>query len=150
VRGQPAVVAKAEPDELIGRNVAHVARLEAQGRMLPLGVAAVEAAKADGRWAAAYAPPSEAEVPADLIAAIAADTDAQRMFDVLTKANRFGQRRQTGRDARAKDPRGRGDAGPARDDLPAEGQACEPAALDTFMIWIGCAACRTCLILIWS
>ncbi|WP_433730329.1 YdeI/OmpD-associated family protein [Actinoplanes sp. CA-051413] len=71
------------------RNVAHVARLETQGRMLPLGRAAVEAAKADGRWAAAYAPPSEAEVPADLIAAIAADTDAQRMFDVLTKANRF-------------------------------------------------------------
>src|SRR3954466_7717160 len=71
------------------RNVAHVARLEAQGRMLSLGRAAVEAAKADGRWAAAYAPPSEAEVPADLIAAIAADPAAQRMFDVLTKTNRF-------------------------------------------------------------
>ena len=71
------------------RNVAHVARLETEGRMLPLGRAAVEAAKADGRWAAAYAPPSEAEVPADLVAAIAADTDAQRMFDVLTKTNRF-------------------------------------------------------------
>jgi len=71
------------------RNVAHVARLEAQGRMLPSGRAAVEAAKADGRWAAAYAPPSEAEVPADLIAAIAADPAAQAMFDVLTKTNRF-------------------------------------------------------------
>ena len=71
------------------RNVAHVARLEAQGRMLPLGRAAVEAAKADGRWAAAYAPPSQAEVPADLIAAIAADPAAQAMFDVLTKSNRF-------------------------------------------------------------
>ena len=71
------------------RNVAHVARLEAQGRMLPRGRAAVEAAKADGRWAVAYAPPSEAEVPADLIAAIAADPAAQAMFDVLTKTNRF-------------------------------------------------------------
>ncbi|MGW4946517.1 YdeI/OmpD-associated family protein [Actinoplanes sp. NPDC004185] len=71
------------------RNVAHVARLEAEGRMLPLGRAAVEAAKADGRWAAAYAPPSEAEVPADLSTAIAADPDAQRMFDVLTRTNRF-------------------------------------------------------------
>ncbi|MEJ3748515.1 YdeI/OmpD-associated family protein [Actinomycetes bacterium KLBMP 9797] len=71
------------------RNVAHVARLEAQGRMLPSGRAAVEAAKADGRWAAAYAPPSEAEVPADLLAAIAADPAAQAMFDVLTKTNRF-------------------------------------------------------------
>jgi uncharacterized protein YdeI (YjbR/CyaY-like superfamily) len=71
------------------RNVDHVARLEAQGRMRPSGRAAVEAAKADGRWAAAYAPPSEAEVPADLIAAIAADPAAQAMFEVLTKANRF-------------------------------------------------------------
>jgi uncharacterized protein YdeI (YjbR/CyaY-like superfamily) len=71
------------------RNVAHVARLEAQERMVAAGRAAVEAAKADGRWAAAYAPPSEAEVPADLAAAIAADPAAQAMFDVLTKANRF-------------------------------------------------------------
>jgi uncharacterized protein YdeI (YjbR/CyaY-like superfamily) len=57
--------------------------------MMPSGRAAVEAAKADGRWEAAYAPPSEAEAPADLIAAIAADPAAQAMFDVLTKANRF-------------------------------------------------------------
>ncbi|MFC6566863.1 YdeI/OmpD-associated family protein [Actinoplanes utahensis] len=71
------------------RNVEHVARLEAQGRMLPAGRAAVEAAKADGRWAAAYAPPSVAEVPADLLAAIAANPAAQAMFDVLTKTNRF-------------------------------------------------------------
>ncbi|WP_067499932.1 YdeI family protein [Actinoplanes sp. TFC3] len=71
------------------RNVAHVARLEAQGRMLPPGRAAVEAAKADGRWDAAYAPPSEAEVPADLLAAIAAVPAARAMFEVLTKANRF-------------------------------------------------------------
>jgi uncharacterized protein YdeI (YjbR/CyaY-like superfamily) len=71
------------------RNVAHVARLEAQGRMMPSGRAAVEAAKEDGRWAAAYAPPSEAEVPADLMAAIVADSAARAMFEVLTKANRF-------------------------------------------------------------
>jgi uncharacterized protein YdeI (YjbR/CyaY-like superfamily) len=71
------------------RNVANVARLDAEGRMLPAGRAAVEAAQANGRWAAAYAPSSEAEVPADLMAAIAADPAAQAMFDVLTKANRF-------------------------------------------------------------
>ncbi|MDG6106922.1 YdeI/OmpD-associated family protein [Dactylosporangium aurantiacum] len=71
------------------RNVSNVARLEERGLMQPAGRAAVDAAKADGRWAAAYAPPSEAEVPADLIAAIAADPAAQAMFDVLTKANRF-------------------------------------------------------------
>jgi uncharacterized protein YdeI (YjbR/CyaY-like superfamily) len=71
------------------RNVGHVARLEEQGLMLPAGRAAVAAAKADGRWAVAYAPPSEAEVPADFAAAIAADPAAQAMFDVLTKNNRF-------------------------------------------------------------
>jgi uncharacterized protein YdeI (YjbR/CyaY-like superfamily) len=71
------------------RNVTHVARLEAQGRMMPLGRAAVEAAKADGRWARAYAPPSEAEAPADFLAAIAAVPAAQAMFDVLTSTNRF-------------------------------------------------------------
>jgi uncharacterized protein YdeI (YjbR/CyaY-like superfamily) len=71
------------------RNVENVERLAAEGRMLPAGLAAVEAAKADGRWAAAYAPPSESEVPADLAEAIAAVPEAQAMFDVLTKTNRF-------------------------------------------------------------
>lgn len=71
------------------RNVEHVARLEAAGRMLPAGLAAVAAAQADGRWEAAYAPPSEAQVPDDLAAAVAADPAAQAMFDVLTKTNRY-------------------------------------------------------------
>lgn len=71
------------------RNVDNVARLEAAGLMTDAGRAAVDAAKADGRWAAAYAPSSEAEVPADLLAAIAADPAAQAMFEVLTKTNRY-------------------------------------------------------------
>jgi uncharacterized protein YdeI (YjbR/CyaY-like superfamily) len=71
------------------RNVGHVARLEAEGRMLPAGRAVVEAAQRDGRWAAAYAPPSEAVVPDDLAAAVAADPAAQAMFDVLTRTNRY-------------------------------------------------------------
>ena len=71
------------------RNVGHVARLEMEGRMLPAGRAAVEAARADGRWQAAYAPQSEAEVPASFATAIAANPAAQAMFDVLTKSNRF-------------------------------------------------------------
>ncbi|WP_166135640.1 YdeI/OmpD-associated family protein [Nocardioides ochotonae] len=70
-------------------NVGLVARLEAEGRMTPAGRAVVEAAKADGRWAAAYAPPSTAEIPDDLAAAIAADPAAQAMYDVLTSQNRF-------------------------------------------------------------
>ena len=71
------------------RNVAHVARLEAAGRMQPAGRAVADAAKADGRWATAYAPPSEVEAPADLLAAVAAVPAAQAMFDVLTKTNLF-------------------------------------------------------------
>jgi uncharacterized protein YdeI (YjbR/CyaY-like superfamily) len=71
------------------RNVGHVERLEREGRMQPAGRAAVEAAKADGRWARAYPGQASAEVPADLAAAIAADQRAQAMFDVLTSTNRF-------------------------------------------------------------
>ncbi|GAQ67074.1 hypothetical protein SsS58_07519 [Streptomyces scabiei] len=71
------------------RNVANVARLEAAGLMQPAGRAAVDAAKADGRWTAAYAPSSEAKVPADLRVTIVADPAAQAMCEVLTKTNRF-------------------------------------------------------------
>lgn len=71
------------------RNVGHAARLEAAGRMLPAGRAAVAAAQADGRWEAAYAPPSESEVPGDFAAAVSANPAAQAMFDVLTRTNRY-------------------------------------------------------------
>ncbi|WP_344810027.1 YdeI/OmpD-associated family protein [Microlunatus ginsengisoli] len=71
------------------RNVDLVAMLEDQGRMTDAGRAAVEAARADGRWAAAYAGPATRRPPDDLAAAIAAEPDAQAMFDVLTSANRF-------------------------------------------------------------
>lgn len=71
------------------RNVENVARLEAEGRMTDAGRAAVDAAKADGRWERAYAPPSESELPADLLAAIADVPAAQAMLDVLTKTNRY-------------------------------------------------------------
>jgi uncharacterized protein YdeI (YjbR/CyaY-like superfamily) len=71
------------------RNVGHVARLEAEGKMTQPGRAAVEAAKADGRWDAAYSGQATAEVPEDLAAAIAAVPEAQAMFDVLTSVNRY-------------------------------------------------------------
>jgi uncharacterized protein YdeI (YjbR/CyaY-like superfamily) len=70
-------------------NVERVGRLEAEGRMTPAGRAAVDSAKADGRWEAAYGGASTAEVPEDLAAAIAAVPEAQAMFDVLTSTNRF-------------------------------------------------------------
>lgn len=71
------------------RNVGHVTRLLAGGRMTPAGLAEVERARADGRWEAAYQGPASAEVPADLLAAVAASPGAQAMFDVLTSQNRY-------------------------------------------------------------
>ena len=71
------------------RNVERIGRLEAAGRMAPAGRAAVESAKADGRWEAAYTGAATAEVPEDLAAAIAAEPRARAMFDVLTSVNRY-------------------------------------------------------------
>jgi len=69
-------------------NVGHVERLEREGRMTDAGRAAVAAAKADGRWAA-YAAQSAAELPEDLLAAVAAVPEAQAMLEVLSAQNRF-------------------------------------------------------------
>ena len=71
------------------RNVETVERLTAQGRMRPAGLAAVEAAKADGRWAQAYGGSAAITVPDDLAAALAAEPAAQRMFDGLNATNRY-------------------------------------------------------------
>jgi uncharacterized protein YdeI (YjbR/CyaY-like superfamily) len=59
------------------------------GRMRPAGQAQVDAAKADGRWAAAYAGQKSATVPDDLAAALAADPQAKAFFETLTGANRY-------------------------------------------------------------
>lgn len=71
------------------RNTEHIARLEAEGKMAQAGWAAVEAAKADGRWEMAYAAQSDSELPADLLEAISANHRAQKMLDVLNTKNRF-------------------------------------------------------------
>jgi uncharacterized protein YdeI (YjbR/CyaY-like superfamily) len=71
------------------RNVGIVERLSGEGRMRPPGLAAVAQAKADGRWAAAYAGQSSIEVPADLLAALDAHPRARAMFEILTSQNRY-------------------------------------------------------------
>ncbi|WP_404321109.1 YdeI family protein [Arthrobacter luteolus] len=71
------------------RNVGHIGRLEAAGKLHPAGRDAVESAKADGRWDAAYAGPATTEVPQDLLDAIAANESAQSMYEVLSSQNRF-------------------------------------------------------------
>jgi uncharacterized protein YdeI (YjbR/CyaY-like superfamily) len=73
-------------------NREHVARLVAAGRMTPHGQRVVNAAKADGRWDAAYAPMREttaATLPADLRTAIEANANAQETFRGLSKQNLF-------------------------------------------------------------
>ena len=65
-----------------------VDNLIAVGRMGPRGLALVEAATADGRWDAAYDPPSTATVPEDFAAALDA-AGARAAFDALDAQNRF-------------------------------------------------------------
>ncbi len=57
--------------------------------MAEAGWREVEAAQADGRWEAAYAPQSTAEPPEDLVAALAASPAAQHMFASIDRANRY-------------------------------------------------------------
>jgi uncharacterized protein YdeI (YjbR/CyaY-like superfamily) len=70
-------------------NVALAERLMTEGRMRPAGLAAVERAKADGRWEAAYAGSATIEVPGDLAGALAANPAAQAAFERLNRSNRY-------------------------------------------------------------
>jgi uncharacterized protein YdeI (YjbR/CyaY-like superfamily) len=62
------------------------------GRMTPHGQRQIDAAKADGRWDAAYAPiraATAASIPKDLRAAIDASPSARRVFKTLNRVNLF-------------------------------------------------------------
>jgi uncharacterized protein YdeI (YjbR/CyaY-like superfamily) len=63
--------------------------LIAAGRMKPAGLRQVEAAKADGRWDAAYAGAKTIGVPDDLTAALDKDKKAAAFFATLKGANRY-------------------------------------------------------------
>jgi uncharacterized protein YdeI (YjbR/CyaY-like superfamily) len=71
------------------KNVDAVEALVLAGRMRPGGLAAVDAARADGRWERAYAGSATITVPDDLAAALAAEPAAQREFEALDGANRY-------------------------------------------------------------
>lgn len=70
-------------------NRRHIERLTKEGKMHPAGIAEVERAKADGRWDAAYAPPSEMKVPEDFVKALEKYPKALEFFNTLNKTNRF-------------------------------------------------------------
>ena len=70
-------------------NVEKVAELIAGGRMQPAGLRPIEAAKADGRWEAAYAGSATIEVPPDLQAELDSNGQARELFAKLTSQNRY-------------------------------------------------------------
>jgi uncharacterized protein YdeI (YjbR/CyaY-like superfamily) len=70
-------------------NTARATQLIEAGRMRPAGLVEVEAAKADGRWDAAYAGQASAQVPEDLRAALDASPAAAALFDQLDSRNRY-------------------------------------------------------------
>ena len=63
--------------------------LIARGEMKPAGLREVERAQADGRWEAAYEPPSTMEVPDDLRQALATNQAAAAFFAALDRTNRY-------------------------------------------------------------
>lgn len=70
-------------------NVRKVELLVTAGRMRPPGLAEVDAAKADGRWAAAYESQRNITMPPDLAAALAANPRAAQVFDALGKTRQY-------------------------------------------------------------
>lgn len=70
-------------------NIAKVEALIAAGRMQESGFAAIAAAKADGRWDAAYASQRTAETPPELEAALAKNPKAKAFYETLNKTNRY-------------------------------------------------------------
>lgn len=71
------------------RNVGHIARLEAEGRMRDRGRAEVLAAQSDGRWDRAYPGSATIVVPDDLRAALEASPAAADAFAGLDATNRY-------------------------------------------------------------
>lgn len=70
-------------------NVDKVEELTAAGRMQPSGLAEVDAAKADGRWEAAYVSQHNATPPPDLIRALEKNKKAGDFFAQLNKTDQY-------------------------------------------------------------
>ena len=70
-------------------NTSKAEQLIASAQMKPAGLKAIEQAKQDGRWAAAYASQSKAEVPEDLQAELDKRPKAAAFFAALNSTNRY-------------------------------------------------------------
>jgi uncharacterized protein YdeI (YjbR/CyaY-like superfamily) len=71
------------------KNRDHAEKLIAHGRMQPAGMQAVNAAKSDGRWDAAYAGSSGMEFPKAFLMAIASNATAQKTLANLNRAQLY-------------------------------------------------------------
>lgn len=71
------------------KNRTRAGELITAGRVAAAGQAEIDAAKADGRWDAAYAPQSTITMPDDLAAALDAEPGARAFFDSLESSNRY-------------------------------------------------------------
>ena len=63
--------------------------LIASGEMKPAGLEAIENAKKNGQWEAAYDSPSRASVPDDFQAALNANPQAKAFFETIDRVNRY-------------------------------------------------------------
>jgi len=71
------------------KNTEHVARLTKAGKMRPPGLAAIESAKKDGRWKAAYDSQRNSQIPEDFIKALSHNKKALEFFRTLNKTNLY-------------------------------------------------------------
>lgn len=71
------------------RNIGIVEQLIKEGKMKPSGQAAIDAAKADGRWEQAYDSPSNMTIPDDFQVALDANPQAREFYETLNKTNAF-------------------------------------------------------------
>lgn len=71
------------------RNCEIVTQLIKDGRMQPAGLAQIEAAKADGRWDAAYDSVKNMVVPEDFLKELSKDPKALALFESLNRSNKY-------------------------------------------------------------
>lgn len=71
------------------KNCRHATTLIAEGRMLPAGLAQVEAAKSDGRWDTAYAGSADMTIPQDFLDALEEMPAAKAFFATLDRKNLY-------------------------------------------------------------
>ena len=71
------------------KNTEHVARLMKAGAMTAAGLKQIEAAKADGRWKAAYDSQSNTSVPKEFLNALARNKKASAFYKTLNKTNLY-------------------------------------------------------------